>query len=162
MKKLYIFLLIIYTTNGCSGNNSEKINQMTLSENSNVKKELVKISSQFYKDYQPFLTSDQSYFERFIKNNSYYFSVNLTKILLEEVSCREEGYVCNLDSDPFYNSQDKISAISFNYLNGKSVEAEFSDKSKITLVFNCSDKCVISNFVYSDGTDLMTKLQQQD
>ena len=51
MKKLCIFLLIIYTIYGCSGNNSEKINQMTLSENSNLKKELFKISNQFYKDY---------------------------------------------------------------------------------------------------------------
>ncbi|HFF4470368.1 TPA: hypothetical protein ACGCZH_003930, partial [Acinetobacter baumannii] len=62
----------------------------------------------------------------------------------------------------FYNSQDKIILTNVLKKSDKSVDILFDNKSKLTILLDCNNKCLISNVIYPDGSNLEEKLKQKD
>lgn len=166
-------LYIIFLTFFCFGCDSKYPTQESKAKSDSVSKEsrsqkevdLVSFVLNFYKIYFPYnlgQDSENKLSDFLSKNGDEFLTNNLKSLILDDINCTEEGYVCNLDMDPFYNSQDKIILSNALKESDRSVDVLFDNKSKLKILLDCSDKCLISNVIYPDGSNLEEKLKQKN
>jgi len=168
-KLLYVFFLTFFCF-GCNSKQSAQESKQkfdSISKESTNKKEvdIVSFVLKFYKIYSSydFGRDNENKLSDFLsKNGDEFLTHSLKSLILEDIKCTEEGYVCNLDMDPFYNSQDKIILTNVLKKSDKSVDIFFDNRSKLTILLDCNNKFLISNVIYPDGSNLEEKLKQKD
>ncbi|UGQ29993.1 hypothetical protein [Acinetobacter calcoaceticus] len=170
IKKLLYVIFLTFFCFGCNSKQSaqeskEKLDSISKESTNQKEVDIVSFVLNFYKIYSPYdlgRDNENKLSDFLLKNGDEFLTNNLKLLILEDIKCTEEGYVCNLDMDPFYNSQDKIILSNALTQDDKSVDVFFDNKSKLTILLNCNDKCLISNVIYPDGSNLEEKLKQKD
>lgn len=170
IKKILYVIFLTFFCFGCNSKQSaqeskEKFDSISKESTNQKEVDIVSFVLNFYKIYSPydFGRDNENKLSDFLsKNGDEFLTNNLKSLILEDIKCTEEGYVCNLDMDPFYNSQDKIILTNVLKKSDKSVDILFNNKSKLTILLDCNNKCLISNVIYPDGSNLEEKLKQKD
>lgn len=184
-KKICVIFLVFFCF-GCSSKESEyvpleksdsskenfkeidSISVKNLDSNKEKSKKFDSVSfvKKFYKLYNPYglPNSEEDRLNDFLsKSGNEYLTQNLKSLILEDIKCRQEGYVCNLEVDPFYNSQDKIELLSVTKERDGEFNVSFNNKIEVKVILDCMEKaCLISNLIYSDGSNLEEILKQTD
>lgn len=165
MKNLF-FVFLVFVCIGCD---SKKPENTTIGSISSVegKKEkeidLISFVDTFYKVYSSYDLRREDELHKFIlENGSKYLTQNLKSLILEDIKCAKEGYVCNLDMDPFYNSQEIMLFSKSVKDSDMSVKVFFKNNSNLKIMFDCEEKCLISNIVYPNGSNLDEILKQKE
>lgn len=170
IKKILCVIFLTFICISCgsksSTQESKEGSDPKVIENGNQEKaDMVTFVKSFYKTYSPYdlgKDNENKLNEFLSKHSDEFLSKKLKYLILEDIKCTEEGYVCSLDMDPFYNSQDKIILSNALKKTDKSVDVLFDDQSKLTILLDCKDKCLISNILYSDGSNLEERLKQRN
>lgn len=170
IKKILCVIFLTFFCFSCNSKDSGKVsssNSDSIKKGKNLQKknDLISFVESFYKTYSTYGmgNNNENKLRDFIfANGSEYLTQNLKLLVLKDIKCAEKGYVCNLDMDPFYNSQDKIILSSVLKENDTSVEVVFDNKSKLKIIFDCNGKCLISNILYPNDSNLEEILKQKD
>ncbi|MBJ8553671.1 hypothetical protein ACG94V_14475 [Acinetobacter sp. ULE_I001] len=169
-KKLLYVIFLTFFCFGCDSKHAaheskEKLDSISKESINHNEVDIVSFILNFYKIYSPFDLggNNENKLSDFIsKHGDEFLTKKLKLLILEDIKCTQEGYVCNLDMDPFYNSQDKIVLSNVTKQNDKTVNVLFDNKSKLIILLDCDGKCLISNIIYPDGSNLEEKLKQKD
>lgn len=182
IKKICVFFLAFYFI-GCSSNQNENISlEKSDSNNQNFreihstsvkgvdsnkeysqKNDSVIFIKKFYELYDTYIFSNsgENGLRDFLsKNANEYLTQDLKLLILDDLKCREDGYICNLDMDPFYNSQDKIELLNVYEEKDREFIVYFDDKSHVKFILDCVGGCLISNIIYPNGLSLKEILKQ--
>lgn len=130
------------------------------------KNDSVSFIKKFYELYETysFSNSEENGLSDFLsKNANEYLAQDLKLLILDDLKCREDGYVCNLDMDPFYNCQDKIELLNVYEEKDGKFNVYFNNKSNVKVILDCmEEKCLISNIIYPNGLNLKEILKQSN
>ena len=169
IKKILYIIFLTFFCLGCDSKYStqdfkEKFGSMNKDSRSQKEVDLEHFVLNFYEIYFPYSLGQENenkLSDFLLKNGDDFLTNNLKLLILDDIKCAEEGYVCNLEMDPFYNSQDKIILSNVLKSGDRSVDVLFDNKSKVKILLDCKIECLISNVFYPDGSSLEQKLKQK-
>ena len=134
-----------------------------LDKSTDLKKDYLEVVKLLYADTS--YNKEQSSFIDFPPQKLHeFFTEELSMLILEEANCVKDGYICNLDFDPLFDSQDPSpEKLVFTKLQNK-VIVSFSEQGKskkiVYLLTNNNGEYKINNILYKNGFDLKSILSK--